>query len=549
MKRFISIVMALVMIITLALPVGAISLRRDGSDIPVVAIFGDGEPLYDEEGNKVFHFREIISMLGASAKESLGESLVAMTKPFLIDGLLKDEWSSFYAVLEQEMGRIFEAARYDKNGENFNGTDVSKDVRRRMAENIKRDTKLLNGSYYVYDYQFWYDWRQDPLKTADEFHQYIQDIKKITGAPKVSIIARCLGTSVVMAYLAKYGTQDVYGVSFNGSVAAGGEIVSELISGKFDLDLNAVKRMLADFDNNGKMSIDGVILATIDLLAKTVEALGFELEDTALYEKLAQGVFAAGSRATFFTWPGYWALVTEEDYEDALCYIFGEEGSDLRKEYAGLIEKIENYHNTVAVNIPNILEGLKKDGVKVGVIAKYGYQIAPVIESKEAVGDQFASIKRASFGATTSTIYTTLSDEYIENRIAEGKGKYISPDKQIDASTCIFPDSTWFTKGITHSEWTVFETALLFQVITAKEQLTIEDFDCTQFIVFDNATKTAYPMTEENCHTEPWNLDVRYDKPQTFTEKITAFLKSLSNFFKEFLRFAQEKLKEQSSAK
>lgn len=544
MKKLVSVLLVLVMAFTIVMPASAISMRRDGSDIPVVAIFGDGEPLYDTEGNKVFHFKEIVSMLGASAKDSLLESFVYMTKPFLIEGVLNDEWDNFYAVLEREMGRIFEKARFDKNGENCNGTDIHPDRRKTMADNVSRDTKELNGSYYVYDYQFWYDWRQDPLKTADEFHQYIQDIKKVTGAPKVSIIARCLGTSVVMAYLAKYGTDDIHGVSFNGSIAAGGEIISEMISGKFDLDINAIRRMLADFDDDGNMNLGGFLLATIDLLAKSVEAMDIELEETKLYKKLAQGVFAAGSRATFFTWPGYWALVTKEDYPAALNYIFGEEGRELRKEYAGLIEKTDNYQKLVMNNMTNILEGLKTDGIKVGVIAKYGYQIAPVIESKDAVGDQFASIKRASFGATTSDIYNTLSEEYIAARVAEGKGKYISPDKQIDASTCIFPDSTWFTKGITHSEWTNFETALLFQVITADKQLTIDDFDCSQFILYDNKTDTAYPMTEENCHIEPWNLNEKYDKPQNLKDKLVALAISLVNWAKELLKFAEEKIGE-----
>ena len=542
MKKLVSVLLVLVMAFTIAMPATAIDLRRDGSDIPVVAIFGDGEPLYDGEGNKVFHFREIISTIGASAKDSLVESLVYMTKPFLVEGLLHDEWDNFYAVLEREMGRIFAATRYDNNGEKCNDTDIHPDRRQTMADNVSRDTKALNGSYYVYDYQFWYDWRQDPLKTADEFHQYIQDIKEVTGAPKVSIIARCLGTSVVVAYLAKYGTDNIHGVSFNGSVAAGGEIISELISGKFDLDLNAIRRMLADFDDDGNMNLGGFLLATIDLLAKTAKATGIELEETKLYKKIGQGVFAAGSRATFFTWPGYWALVTKEDYPAALNYIFGDENSELRKEYAGLITKINNYQSIVVNNMTNILEGLKTKGIKVGVIAKYGYQIAPVIESKDAVGDQFASIKRASFGATTSDIYSTLSEEYIAQRVAEGKGRYISPDKQIDASTCIFPDSTWFTKGITHSEWTAFETALLFQVITADKQLTIDDFDCTQFILYDNKTDTAYPMTEENCHIEPWNLNDKYDRPQSFMDKIAALFNSLINWVKELMKFAGEKL-------
>ncbi|MBR2418289.1 MAG: hypothetical protein IKB12_06615, partial [Clostridia bacterium] len=479
MKKIVSLLLVLVMAFTIVMPAAAIDLRQDGSTIPVITIYGDGEPLYDTEGNKIFHFRELVNQLMSSAKDSLGESLVNMLKPFFVDGIVNDEWDSFYAVLEQEMSRIFAKSRYSKDGENINGSDVHPDRRQTMADFASRDTEKLNGSYHARDYQFWYDWRQDPYKTADEFHAYIEAIKETTGKDKVSVLARCLGTSVLMAYIEKYGTDSLHGIAFNGSIAAGAEIVSEMISGKSDIDLTALSRMLADLSNDGTLGLDGFILATIDLLATAVAALGFDIEETAIHEKLAPGVFAAGTRATFFTWPGYWALVTPEDYEDALTGVFGPEGSKERQEYAKLIEKVEYYHMNVTRKIPELLKDAEKNGVKVGVIAKYGYQLAPVVESKDMVADQYVTVEKASFGATTTTIYDTFSDEYIAEKAKTGADKYISPDKHIDASTCLFPDSTWFTKGISHSTWTDLETALLFQVITADKQLTIDDFDCS----------------------------------------------------------------------
>lgn len=537
MKKIISILLTVVMVFSLAVPALAYNFPNvfSGSDIPVIAIFGDGEAIYDTEGNKIFHFSEMLSMLGGSEEGAASEAMQNVLKPFLIEGILFDEWDNYYDALGKEIGDIFAEAQYDKNGENPNGSDISKNVRNIMAENLKVDKKLQRGSYYVYDYQFWYDWRQDPLATADEFNEYIKGVKEITGAPKVSIIARCLGTTILLAYISKYGTDDIHGISFNGSVAYGGEIISETISGKFELNLNAINRMLADFNELGMLEMDDFITSSIDLAAKSSELVGFQFEETEIYGKLAQGVTSALALSTFFTWPGYWALVAEEDYEDALLYVFGEEGSEKRQEYALLIEKIENYHNNVTKEIWNIMQELKDNNILVGVIAKYGFQIAPVIESCDTIGDQFASVTRASFGATTTTVYDTFSEEYIEARRAEGKERYISPDKHVDASTCFFPDSTWFTKGITHSKWTDFETSLLYQVITADRQLTINDFDCTQYIVYDSDTNTVEPMTEENCNTEAWLTDKSYDKPQTFIGKIVAYFKALTSWFRDLI--------------
>ncbi len=543
MKKIISLLLVLSMVFALAAPVSAAEYKVDGSPIPVVTIYGDGEPIYDAEKKvKLFQFNEIMNILGGSEEGALGESLVNVLMPFLIDGIISDDWEPYYEALEKEIGELFTEVRYDENGENWNGSGVSQHVIDLTKYQLSRDAKLSRGGYYHYvDYHFFYDWRQDPMKTADEFHEYVEAVKKITGAEKVAIIARCLGSSVVMAYLKKYGNDSVHGVSFNGSVAAGGEIISEPISGKFVLDVNAINRMLADFDEIGWFEVDSFITTSVDLAAKTLTAMGFELNKTEIYGKLVHGVTSALALSTFFTWPGYWALVCEDDFDDALLYVFGEEGSAKREKYKNLITKIEDYHYNVMAEIDTVFQSLRDDNVNVGVIAKYGFQLAAIAESRDYVADQFATVEKASFGATTSTVYEPLPDDYIAARVAEGKGKYISPDKRIDASTCAFPDSTWFTKGITHSKWTDFETSVLLAVVTADRQLTIDDFEYTQYIVYDNETETAYPMTEDNYKTEMWEANKELDKPADKHGVIFAAVYSLIKWVIELFRFLQTK--------
>jgi len=232
----------------------------------------------------------------------------------------------------------------------------------------------------------------------------------------------------------------------------------------------------------------------------------------------------------------------EDDFEDALFYVFGEKGSEKREKYKNLITKIEDYHYNVMKEIDTVFESLREDEVKVGVIAKYGFQLAPITESRDYVADQFATVEKASFGATTSTVYEPLLADYIAVREAEGKGKYISPDKRIDASTCAFPDSTWFTKGITHSNWTEFETSVLLAVVTADRQLTVDDFEYTQFVVYDNETETAYPMTEDNYKTEAWEANKNLDKPADKHGVIFSAVYSLIKWVMEVFRFIMSKI-------
>ena len=213
----------------------------------------------------------------------------------------------------------------------------------------------------------------------------------------------------------------------------------------------------------------------------------------------------------------------------------GEEGSEAREYYAGLIEKIENYNTIVRKNYTKTIKSIGENSVKFGAVAKYGFQILPICQSYDVVSDQFVSVNHSSFGATTPTVYETLSDEYIAMREAEGKGKYISPDKMIDASTCIYPDYTWFIKGSSHSNWTTYERKIMYDVASADRQLTHDDFPYTQFMVYDTPSETLYPMTEENCHTEFWDADPDIYKPVSYFDRLKVAIKAISVWFPLFI--------------
>lgn len=132
----------------------------------------------------------------------------------------------------------------------------------------------------------------------------------------------------------------------------------------------------------------------------------------------------------------------------------------------------------------------------------------PVIESSDEQGDVWTTTRYASLGGTLSKIGTTLSDEYIESRKALGFEKYISPDKQVDASTCLFPEYTWFIKGAVHDDWTKEEDRIIMTVSNSDEQVTVNDIDDRpQFLVYDRSSDSVAPMTKDNCHTETYEVD------------------------------------------
>lgn len=554
MKRILSLLLTLILIISLTVPAWAyvdIDTRR--GPMPVVVITGDSAAIYDSDGNKIFKISELGGMLKNAGDGEDGSNLTDSIKnvllPFVTKGLLFGDFDEYYDQLEKEIGELFKEVRLDKNGDPQYGTGINPaDVIAQKKENI-RDVKAADGTYGCYDYHFWYDWRLDPMQAADELHEYIQNVREATGAEKVGLLSSCLGTNVSMAYIAKY--QDAFPIALNGfgvnaALINGSEFMGEAISGKFHIDGVALNRLLTDADEWGWINVPEIVNATIDLAEKSGMLDGVTgAARLTFYPKIVEGVTSALALSTFFTMPGYWACIPDENYDTAIRYVFGPEGSAKRQEYAGLIEKLDNYHNTVSEHVPELMRSVKDAGVNLCIEAKYGFQMVAINESNEMIGDQFSSLKSASFGATTApSIYDTLSDEYIEQRISEGKGKYISPDRQVDASTCMFPDFTWFVKGASHSERTGFEDDILFAVLTADRQLTIDDIKYTQFMVYDKNTHTMEPMTEENCHTELWTADRDEDHPRNIFRNLIQFFRSFRRWLSLVFSIIRDKIAE-----
>lgn len=544
MKKVLSLILAALLMLTLLVPAFAAEDATTRSTVPTILIAGDGDPLYDADNKRLFRPSEILNYFGDKAEEDDGDSeiidsVVNVLKPFLFEGILLDQWDNYYEKLQEELTELFSDIVLDNNGEVVNGTGISNARKSYMEKAVKTNKADKNGTYGMYDYRFWYDWRLDPVAVADDFNDYIEAVKKVTGKDKVAIVGRCLGTSVVLAYVAKYGTDSIHGIAFYGSVAAGAEILSEPISGKFAVDGNAINRTLADFSDT--LDIHPFINATIDLIEKSGVIDGAtDIVKRTIYYKVVKGVTSALALSTFYTWPNYWAAVSPEDYDEAMLYVFGEEGSEKRTKYAGLIEKIENYDTLVRDNLTALMKSFGEKEINVAILSKYGYQLLPICKSSELVADEFTSVTRSSFGATASTIYTFLSDEYISS-LGE-KAKYVSPDKRVDASTCLYPDSTWFVKGSSHTLWNKYEDEIVHTVATADSQLTVNDLPYTQYMVYDAENDTMAVMTEENCNTENWVADEKTDKPDNGIGKVSAFFKSFFNWIINFFKLITEKL-------
>ena len=77
MKKLISLILVLVMAFTIVMPASAFELRLTGGDVPVVTIYGDGEPLYNADGTVYGEAVDSVeSYIARTAESELNESIM-----------------------------------------------------------------------------------------------------------------------------------------------------------------------------------------------------------------------------------------------------------------------------------------------------------------------------------------------------------------------------------------------------------------------------------------------------------------------------------------
>lgn len=529
MKKVISLLLALLMLVSFVVPASAISIETR-SQYPIVNFRGNSEDIVDEDGNVVYDF------------DVDGETIKQMAKkilPYFAKGYLTNDFDEYYKVFGEEMAKLYERCLLDGNGNPQYGTGISEKQKQDNIREMNSNYADWNGKYNINSYDFANDWRLDPLATVDDVDDYINGILKATGQSKVSLACKCLGGDLILAYLAKYGTEKIHAVCFGSTVAFGGDLANDMFAGRMKVDSESLARFINDdfvskeLGKSNKVVYE-FIKETVNLAAATgVAQIGTDLFMKHLYNKLYEGLVPALATSTYGTWPGYWTMITADRYEEAKNFVFGDKRSEKYQKYQGLIEKLDNYDVQVRQRIPELLKQAEADGVNICIVSKYGFQMPPVIESRFEQGDVWTTTRYSSLGATVSRIGTTLSDEYIESRKALGLEKYISPDKQVDASTCLFPEYTWFIKGAIHDDWTKEEDRIIITTSDSNERVTVNNLDDRpQFLVYDRENDTVYPMTEENCNTEAYEVD---EKPRNvYLNMLTVLFRWLKAAF-EFL--------------
>ncbi len=322
--------------------------------------------------------------------------------------------------------------------------------------------------------------------------------------------------------MCKYDGEYVQEIIHYASSAYGATQCSKAFTGELYLDADGIDRFIYELDLGLGDTYTQLLQSFVTLLNKTY---GLDIACWAVnnvVKDIYLDIFPEVMISSYGTFPSYWSMVSLEDYDRAMETVFY--GSD-KNEYAGLIEKVENYHNNVRLKFEDTVKSQKEKGIEFSNIVKYGIQTVPVTKNSYELSDRTVTVRESSFGATTVPVTETFSYEYIDKAIANSTVKYISPDKQIDASTCLSPDTTWFIKNLVHNYFPDCVNELVIEIVN-NDNFTVDSSEkYPQYLVYDEETETISPMTEENLNTtEKWNVSY-FEALRIFFEKLFDIIK------------------------
>lgn len=449
-KKIISLLLAVIMLFS-AVSVTAYAAEKSEDNYPLIYVHGfmASDIVSDKDdpnSEKYFPIKTEHIMDG-----------VELAVPALAKFIILNDWDAFGKAVSPVLENIFYGL--------YNNPDGT--IKGNSGTYFQYPSKeaILNSEVI----NFKYDWRCDPIDIAAQLNAFIEYVKSVSGKDKVSLSCHSLGGVIVLSYLSLYGNESVSGVAFNATAIYGESYTGDLLTGDIELGGEA---LLYSIENALKGSeVEALVNSLLEVfeaagLFNTVADLGNEIADNLrlyIYDALAP---------LFANWLTIWAMIPDEQVDDAIAFVFGEVYDKNDKDAVTLLSKIENYNTLVRSHKTQTLKELDKTA-KVVVISRYGFSSIPVTPSWSSLSDNVIDTKNNSFGATTATFGETLSEEYLKDKDM----KYISPDKTVDASTCLFPEKTWFIRNMPHAQISSDLDKMIYTLLNAKDEATVDTYE------------------------------------------------------------------------
>ena len=508
-----------VLCITLALMLAGLALMAPvaaATDVPLVVVQGFAAiPLVKNAGTE--------QELQVFPPENLAtDGFVAKLTTALITGFIEygangANWDSFGKRVLPVVKDMLADIAYNTDGTPVNDNVTHETYDEPMSSYTEEEKKTIFTAFglkyaeqYNEDlvYAFGYDWRQSPIDCADQLNDFISYVKARTGSNKVNVVAISQGSAVTLAYLAQYGGSDINNLVFASPAWQGTSLAGDTFTGNIDIDVYAFENFMVGMsDGSATTHIIAVLLSSLATSEEFTEEWFLILEKA--IEGMEPRIYSDIIVPMLAGMPGLWCLVPADYYEDAKAFLFPE-GVD-----ADLLAKIDAY-NEIQTNAKQIIEDAEDAGMKFAIVCGYNRQIAPINDNLNT-SDMVVDTKYASGGATCADYLTAFSDWDFG-----GKGSYtqakpdghfhISWDYKIDASTCMFPEQTWFIKNLQHVAYGTYEDDgtcdIVMWLLSMKKQHTVftDKENYPQFSLYN-----TYKRFTKGINVDTYLGDVNHD--------------------------------------
>ncbi len=435
MKKVLSIILAICLVFTFCAPAFAKSTKCNCGMTPVVYVPGFGEPIY--KGLDTDEPTTLMPPSTPAILKSLPDLIIAV-----FGGLLAANPRVFgtFAIrgADKLMGEL--ACNPDGSAAEYTGVDFNP----APTEDTHKEAAFTEECGR---FNFSYDWRISPIDNAEILKTYVDNVKELTGHDEVILAAHSQGNTIIATYLQIYSSKGIEKVIFLSPAYQG----ISLIGGLFTREVG-VKNRGDDFTEyiNGLIGYNDAESQLIVSLISLINSYGIfdafmnylqfflDKELDRVYDELLIDLFG--------TMAGLWTFVPAEDYEAAKDKMFGHNP----EKYAELIKKTDYYHDNVQTKLVDILKKAKANGTDIVIAAGYNISTIPVTNFEVSHSDMLIDTEYMTIGATCASYGETLGENYKQANKVCGHN-HISPEKYIDASTCAFPEYTWFFSGNGHS--------------------------------------------------------------------------------------------------
>lgn len=391
-----------------------------------------------------------------------------------------------YAVLEEPLTNTlltaFDMIRCDENGDPLLPATTTSYVYP-TGDELRAKYDPVQGYTAEDNIYYSFDWRLDLKTLAEDLHSFIEYVLEETGAQKVKAIGSSMGGCVLATYMDMYGTEYLssalfLSAAFQGATIAGEPMIRPLTFNSANLTAFVSSVLGTD--------VKAEILNTlIDSLYQLGVMDRFALTSDQIVGIVSDGVYQNALRYIFGRIPGFWALVPYEMYDEAKTAMTKGIVSD------AFYEKIDFYHE-IQGRIPEIIQSEMDAGVQVSIVSKYGIPVIPAVQAQQNMTDMVVDVRYSSLGADCAPVNAPFTDR---------SGEYVSSDGYIDASTCAFPETTWFLKNVSHTAHPFAELTFLNTLLTADSQPTVDAFaDYPRFLI-QTPDGRIVPLTPETDRT------------------------------------------------